>query len=119
MKNGTRLICTHRIGLLLMMLSAVGLSAAAYADGLVSGQVAIVQTVGSGSGAPGNYDFRVFPVGNPVICNGQNWAFVNVTDANYQAIVANILAARAMGAAVSLNWTQTSNGYCQIDSIAF
>jgi hypothetical protein len=71
--------------------------------------------VASAGGAPGNYDFRVYFVGSPVICNGQPWAYININDTNYAAIVANALAARTSGAMVSLNWTQQSNGYCQIN----
>jgi hypothetical protein len=90
----------------------------AFADGSITGQIAALLTVGSASGAPGNYDFRVFLVGNPVICNGQSWAFLNVTDSNYNSIVANILSARASGAIITLNWVPVSN-YCQIGSVSW
>jgi hypothetical protein len=87
----------------------------AQSSGYSSGQIGSFFIVASAGGAPGNYDFRVYFVGSPVICNGQPWAYININDANYAAIVANALAARTSGAMVSLNWTQQSNGYCQIN----
>ena len=101
--------------LLLVVGCIIGGISAAYAQSGVSvGQVGAVEIVGSGSGAPGNFDFRVYIAGGAVVCNGQTWAYVNTTDANYNAIVANILSARALGAQVTLNWIQSSSGYCQI-----
>jgi hypothetical protein len=87
----------------------------AQSSGYSSGQIGSFFIVASTGGAPGNYDFRVYFVGSPVICNGQPWAYININDANYAAIVANALAARTSGTQVSLNWTQQSNGYCQIN----
>jgi hypothetical protein len=94
-----------------------GLAAAAtptYAFTTVQGTVGTVETVGSGAGAPGNLDFRVQLSGNPVICNGQIFAYVNLSDANYNAMVANILGAKAAGWGVTLNVAQDATGYCQL-----
>jgi hypothetical protein len=75
--------------------------------------------MGAGAGAPNQYDFRVTLVGAPVICNGQTWAYVNQNDVSYDAIMANILQARAMGVGITLTWTQSSTGYCYIDYVAW
>src|SRR6185312_14378947 len=91
--------------LLLVVACIIGGISAAYAQSGVSvGQVGAIEIVGSGSGAPGNFDFRVYLIGGSVICNGQTWAYVNTTDVNYNAIVANILSAGTLGAQVQLNW---------------
>jgi hypothetical protein len=79
-----------------------------------AGTIGNITIIGSGSGAPGAWDFRVYLTGSPVICNGQTWAYINSTDANYAAITANLMEARALGAVVQLYWVQTSDGYCQI-----
>jgi hypothetical protein len=71
-----------------------------------------VEIVRSASGAPGNYDFRIFLAGYPVICDTQNWAYVNTTDVNYSSIVASVLSARAMGSTVTLHVIQDSKSYC-------
>ncbi len=57
---------------------------------------------------------RVYLAGNPVICNGQPWAYVNMSDANYSAITAGILAAKASGGVSTIYGTQDSQGYCQL-----
>lgn len=75
--------------------------------------------LGPGSGAPGGLDFRVTLTGNPVFCSGYTFAYSNITDANYNAIVAGILAARALGATVTVYWNTSSTGYCQISSIVW
>lgn len=85
--------------------------------GFSSGQVGTVYVIASAGGAPGLYDFRVFLAGNPVICNGNAFAYVNTSDANYSTIVANVLSARALGATLNIAWTQQSNTYCLIDFI--
>jgi hypothetical protein len=81
---------------------------------VVNGQVGTVEPIGSGAGAPGAYDFRVYLIGNPVVCNGNTWAYINTTDANYQALVASLLMAKAIGSSVSFAIAQDSAGYCQL-----
>jgi len=121
MKTPTTNFSKGCVKIVLAMIGMSGLVTAALAQssGQSSGQIGDLFTVASGGGAPGNYDFRVYFVGSPVICNGQPWAYVNIGDANYAAIMANILAARASGATVLLNWTQQANGYCQINFISW
>jgi hypothetical protein len=101
---------------LLATVCVIGSISVAHAQtGYITGQVGSITALAAGAGAPNSYDFRVTLVGGPVICNGQNFAFLNEPDANYVAIVANVLSARAMGVPVTLIWTQTPTGYCQID----
>jgi hypothetical protein len=49
----------------------------------VPGQVGNIETIGPAGGASANYDFRMFLATGEVICNGQNWAYMNTGDANY------------------------------------
>jgi hypothetical protein len=86
--------------------------------GVTSGQIGSVEVVGSAGGAPNNFDFRVTFAGSLVICNGQTWAYMNTTDANYQATMANILSARALGSVVYISWLQQGS-YCQIVFISW
>jgi hypothetical protein len=102
---------------LLAALCAVAVTGPAHAGGSVTGTVSLIETLGSGSGAPGGLDFRVHFAGDPVFCGGYTWAYVNVTDANYNTIVANVLTARATGAAITVIWIAGSTGYCQISSV--
>jgi hypothetical protein len=83
----------------------------------VVGQVGTVTIVGSGANAPGNYDFRVTLATGAVICNGQNWVYVNTTDANYSAIVASVLSAKALGSTVTFFYNPVGN-YCQLTFMA-
>jgi hypothetical protein len=79
----------------------------------VAGQVGNIETVGSGGGASGNYDFRVFLATGEVICNGQNWAYLNTSDANYSALVAHVFLAKGLGLTVTLYVNQVGP-YCQL-----
>ena len=117
MKLFTNFFLKSCVKVVCALIGAFGLLSAALAQssGYSSGQIGSFFIVASGGGAPGNYDFRVYFVGSPVICNGQPWAYIDINDVNYAAIVANALAARTSGAMVTLNWTQQPNGYCQIN----
>ena len=97
---------------LLFALIVVGGTAQAFIG--VTGTIASLLIVGSGSGAPGNYDLRVFLSGNVVVCNGQPWAYINTTDANYNAITAAAMTAKATGGTVTLYVSQDGAGYCQL-----
>jgi hypothetical protein len=79
----------------------------------IAGQVGNIETVGAGGGASGNYDFRVFLATGEVICNGQNWAYLNTTDANYSALVAHVFLAKGLGLTVTLYVNQVG-AYCQL-----
>jgi hypothetical protein len=105
----------RRAFVLVATICLVGVSVQAYAVGNSSGQIGEILVLGSLDGAPGNEDFRVYLAGDPVICNGNTWAYVNISDANYQAIVANILTARTAGVTVTMYWIQQTNGFCEIE----
>jgi hypothetical protein len=79
----------------------------------VAGTVGNLDVIGSGGGAPGNYDFRIFLTTNQVICNGQTWAYINTADANYNVLVASILSAKATGGVVTL-YVNPVGAYCQL-----
>jgi len=79
----------------------------------VAGQVGTIITVGSGAGAPGNYDFRVYMATGAVICNGVPWVYINTSDANYSALVASVLLAKSLGSTVTLYFNQVG-AYCQL-----
>ena len=109
--KGTRF---HLLGSMFALLLTAQL-ASAFTE--TTGQVGAVEIVGSGASAPGNYDFRVYLVGTPIICNGEPWVYINTNDANYNALVASILTAKSLGSTVNFFWTQASNGFCQLDYI--
>jgi hypothetical protein len=94
------------------VLASMGQQAIATPTG-VAGYVGNLDVVGSGGGAPGNYDFRIFLTTNEVICNGQTWAYINTNDGNYSALVASILSAKATGGIVTLYVTPVG-AYCQL-----
>lgn len=97
---------------LLLLLSVLVSQPASAATG-VAGQVGNIEIVGSDGGAPGNYDFRVFLTTGGVICNGQNWAYINTSDANYSALVASMLSAKTLGSTVTL-YVDPVGAYCQL-----
>jgi len=103
----TRFYLSGLIGILLLVAQQ-----ASAATG-VAGQVGNIETVGSGGGASGNYDFRVFLATGEVICNGQNWAYLNTSDANYSALVAHVFLAKGLGLTVTLYVNQVGP-YCQL-----
>lgn len=92
----------------------------AYAwDGAVSGAILQYDVVTSVGGAPHNFAFRVYLTGRPALCtgnvNGNNtWAYVNSDEANYSALVAAIISAKALGSQVRIYSNIDSSGYCHI-----
>jgi hypothetical protein len=101
------------VGSVLLLASVVPLPAIAYTE--VIGQLGSVQIDGAGAGAPGGYDFRVYLSTGGIICGGFNWAYVNVGESNYQAVVAGVLAAKALGSSVKLDVTPDGGtGYCHL-----
>jgi hypothetical protein len=99
--------------LLLLVLLSVLIAQPVRAATGVTGQVGNIEILAPGGGAPGNYDFRVSLTTGDVICNGQNWAYLNTTDANYSALVASILSAKALGGTVTL-YGNVVGMYCQL-----
>lgn len=116
-------ISSHRLGdkvmersyivAVLVMIAACAISQPVFAQIQVSGVVGNTQVVGSGGGAPGNYDLRVFFTSNSVMCDGQAWAYINIKDSNYSALVASIMFAKTTGETVVL-WGHGSRGVLSV-----
>jgi hypothetical protein len=90
----------------------------ALAEDVVSGKVRMVEGVGSGGSAPGNYDFRVYLQDQSTICAGAidpGWGYINLTDANYKVLVSMVMMAQATGKTLTLYSKKSDSGYCQID----
>jgi hypothetical protein len=95
------------------ILACLSQNASAYI-GPIAGEIGTVEVIGSGGGAPGNFDFRIFFANNPVICNGQAWAYINTSDVNYGAMVSSLLTAKALGSSVTIYVNQDARGFCQL-----
>lgn len=100
-------------------LAAMALSTASAWDGAVNGTIIQLDGLGSTGGAPGNFDFRIYISGGPLMCTGaaqSGWAYVNSTDANYKALVSMLLTAYVMGKNVTV-YSNLVNSECQIGYI--
>jgi hypothetical protein len=84
--------------------------------GVVGGKIAQVHTVSTS----GNADFRVYLVNSPVMCTGAidpSWVFINNSNPNYKAIVANVLLAYSLNKTVTFYSNKSTTGpagYCEI-----
>ena len=107
-----------RFHLLSLSILSILVAQPASAITTVTGQVGTIEVVGSGGGAPGNYDFRVFLVTSGTICNGQNWAYINSYDANYSALVSSVLQAKSLGLTVTL-FVSAVGSYCELTNFVF
>jgi hypothetical protein len=107
---------SQRAKRLAMTILCLGAFGSAHATA-VQGQIGNLFVVAAAEGAPGNYAFRVFFATNAVMCNGQNWAYINSTEPNYGALVASILFAKQAGAFTTLDVIQDDAGYCHIGFI--
>ncbi|WP_196158982.1 hypothetical protein [Reinekea sp. G2M2-21] len=90
----------------------VMLSLKAYAwDGVVTNTIAKIDVVVDGE----NYGFRVYLNGSPALCGTtSDWAYVNKSSSNYDAIVSSLLAAHMAGRRVTLYTNKMASGYCHI-----
>lgn len=83
-------------------------------DGVFTGKVAQIDLVSSGT----NYGFRVYLENLPAICTGgPNWAYINSTEDNYQAIASALLLAYSSGKTVTIYSNLQSTGYCKIEYV--
>lgn len=112
MMKGTRF---HLLSLIILPM-VVAQPAAAITS--ITGHVGTVEVVGSGGGAPGNYDFRVFMSTGETICNGQNWAYINTYDANYSVLVSSVLQAKSLVSPVTL-FVNPVGSYCELTNFVF
>jgi hypothetical protein len=108
MKYVRRMICS-----VLLLASISPLPASAYTE--VQSQIGWLQVLGSGASAPGSYDVRVYLATGGIVCGGYNWAYFNVGDAAYSALLATLLSAKTWGSTVLLDTTpDPGTGYCHL-----
>jgi hypothetical protein len=105
---------SHARGGILTGVMLVAVSSTAFAwDGAVSGTVTSVEVNGEAEA------FRVYIAGVSSMCgNSNNWAYLAVGDANYNAYVAVVISAKALGSSISVYTTRDASGYCHIGDIA-
>lgn len=98
-----------------LTLSAVAtfIMQSAYAwDGAASGMIENYSVV---VGEPGNRESRIELSGFPTLCvGGSTWAYANNSDANYQALVAAIMSAKAQGISVVIYTNKDASNYFHI-----
>jgi hypothetical protein len=94
------------------LLTALVLSTSVYSwDGVNTNTILKVDVALDGN----NYGFRVYLSGAPKLCgNGNDWAYVNIDDSNYNTVVASLMSAHMAGRRVTLYTNRNSSGYCQI-----
>ena len=98
---------------LLIVLSVLALSSikALAWDGVATNTIAKVDVPLSGE----NYGFRVYLDGLPSLCgNTHNWAYINKSDDNHDAMVSVLLAAHLAGRKVTLYSNRAASGYCHL-----
>lgn len=98
------------------LLLGIVLTTPAFAwDGVISGTVDNYQVV---IGQAGNFDFRVTLTGSPVLCTGgTNWAYALEGEANYKALVAAVMVAKAQGTSLTLYTTRDAYNSCHIGHV--
>jgi len=65
-----------------------------------------------------NFAFRIRLEGVSEMCSlGENWAYVESTDSNYQTKVSVLMSAFAMGAPITVYTEASSRNHCHLDSI--
>ena len=82
-------------------------------DGAVSGKIVGLDVTGGG-----NYDFRVYLDSGATCGNGNNWAYVNKSYDNYDAMVSMMTLAFASNKNVIIYSTRDAAGFCQIGYLA-
>lgn len=79
-------------------------------DGAVAGQIVQIDGVAE----PSNFETRVYLANTTAICSsGQNWGYLNSSDANYKGVLAILLTAYVAGKRVTV-YTMSEGGYCHI-----
>lgn len=97
---------TLAMSLVAAVLTGIPADAATY-----SGKIGQVFTA-----APGNYPYRVYLIGGMVGC-ADGFGYLDTSDGNYQAHVADILSAFHAGKNVYL-FTDQVGAFCKINSVA-
>jgi hypothetical protein len=84
----------------------------------VSGVVSSVALTSNLRGAPGNKDLRIYFVSGPISgCIG-GFLYINLPDANYNAIAAYMINAKNTGATIAFTYFVDSNGFCHIGDLS-
>ena len=113
-KRHTVKIATKFIGVLVLgALLLAGFPAHAW-DGVVTGRVFRIDTV------PGQSNgFRVYMQNYPAMCTGgENYGFMNESDAMFKATAALLLSAKLTDRTVVIATTNSVNGTCQIGFVS-
>ena len=107
MKLKTKLVSIGAAATMLMLSTAFAW------DGAVYGSIVTIDEVANG---PGNFDTRIYLAGGPVMCSGSTltWAYLNVSDPNYSAVVASLMMAKVARSQVTVYTNRDSGGYCHI-----
>jgi hypothetical protein len=87
-------------------------------DGIASGKISQIDTVNETN----NYELRVF-LGDTKMCNHpepslNTWAYLNSSDPNYKATLANLMLAYAMGKSVVIFTMNDAGAGCHIHYVA-
>lgn len=104
----------------LALTCAIGFVATAHAQSAmgISGVVSAVALTSTLRGAPGNEDLRVFFVSGAISgCNG-GFLYLNLADANYNAIAAYMINAKNTGITIAFTYFVDSNGFCHIGDLS-
>jgi hypothetical protein len=81
-------------------------------DGAVSGTVSSIEVNGAAQ------SFRITISGISSMCgNSNNWAYISTGDTNYNAYVAALMSAKALGSTVSIYTTLDASAYCHVGDI--
>jgi hypothetical protein len=104
----------------LALTCAIGFVASANAGTAigVSGVVSSIALISNLEGAPGNYDLRVALASGAISGCNAGFLYVNLSDANYNAIAAYMINAKNTGATIIFTYFVDSNGFCHIGDLA-
>jgi hypothetical protein len=109
MKSG-RLRTFITAGLASAAMLGVGASPAFAVDGTVTGAVSKLDMTEAT-----NLAFRVYLSGSPAMCgNANTWAYVEVSDTNYQGYVSFVMSAWMANKTLTIYSNRDASGYCQI-----
>ena len=94
--------------------AAAFISSASAWDGAASGKISQIDTLAD----PTSFEFRVY-LGGQAMCNVsdpalKSWAYLNSSDANYKATVANLMMAYAAGKNVTIYTLNDGGVGCHI-----
>jgi len=109
---------------LIPILAAIGFAGPANATSGENSGVILSATV---SATSGSRDFKITlgtRTGSQIVqlntlCPGQDFAYINVTDTNYDAVVKNIAAAITFKSTAYVYWTVDASGYCHITQLYY